>query len=162
MKHEIKSRYPASSDVVICMFCDAGFHTAKLRAMGLKTFEVLEQDAQGEDFHIRIQRKVPLDAPALVRKVVPAETSAISDERWNRKSKKGRVTILLGIPVDMHCEASMADVAGECVVTYLWEVRSKVPLIGGPLEKFICSDLQSKMVDETRAAATLLKDYRQP
>lgn len=160
MKQEIKSRYPASSDVIIRMFCDAGFHAAKMQALGLKKFEILEQSVQGDDFRIRIERKVPLDAPALVRKVVPAEATAISEERWNIKSKKGKVTILPGIPVEMTCEASMSDVAGECVVTYVWEVRSKVPLIGGPLEKFICSDLQSKLVEETRVAATLIKNYR--
>jgi len=37
-----------------------------------------------------------------------------------------------------------------------------VPLIGGALEKFICSDLQSRMVDETRVAATLIARFGQP
>ena len=160
MKQEIKSRYAATADVVMRMFADPAFHTAKLQGLGLKKYEVLEQSAQGDYFRIRIERKVPLDAPALVRKVVPAEATAISDERWNLKTRKGKVSIDPGIPVDMSCEASIDDVGSECVVTYVWEVKARVPLIGGTLEKFICSDLTGKMVEETRVAAGLLKSYR--
>lgn len=160
MKQLTQSRYPAPAEVVMRMFADPAFHTDKLKALGLKKYQVLEQSTQGEEFRIRIERKVPLDAPALIRKVVPAETTAISEERWDLKSRKGRVSIQPGVPVDMSCEASMADVAGECVVSYQWEVRAKVPLIGGALEKFICSDLETKLVEETRAAIALLPRYR--
>ena len=162
MKHEIKSRYAASAEVLMRMFANPEFHTAKLQGLGLKKYQVLEQQAKGDDFRIRIERKVPLDAPALVRKVVPAEATAISDERWNLRTRKGTVSISPGIPVDMNCEASITDAgAGECLVSYVWDVRAKVPLIGGPLEKFICSDLESKMVDETRVTASLIARFGQ-
>jgi hypothetical protein len=160
MKHEIRSRYPVSSEVVMRMFADPGFHTAKLQGLGLKSYKVLDHQAKGDEFRIKIERKVPLDAPALVRKVVPAETSATSEERWNLKTRKGTVSIDPGIPVDMSCEVSMADVGAECVVTYVWDVRARIPLIGGPLERFICSDLESKMVEETRVTASLIPQYR--
>jgi hypothetical protein len=162
MKHEIKSRYPATAEVVMRMFANPDFHLAKLEGLGLKKYQVLEKEAQGDDFRIRIERKVPLEAPALVRKVVPAETTAVSDERWNLRTRKGRVSISPGIPVDMNCDATITDVSpGECIVNYVWDVRAKVPLIGGALEKFICSDLESKMVDETRVTASLIARFGQ-
>ena len=159
MKHEIRSRYAASAETVMRMFANPAFHTAKLEGLGLKKYKVLDQEAKGDDFRIRIERKVPLDAPALVRKVVPAETTAIADERWNLRTRKGKVSIDPGIPVQMSCEASIGDVGSECVVTYVWEVRAKVPLIGGALEKFICTDLEAKMVDETRVTAGLIRTF---
>lgn len=160
MKLEIQSRYPASAAVVMRMFMDPAFHTGKLEALGLMKYRVLEQKAEGDNFRIRIERKVPLDAPAMIRKVVPAETTAVSEERWNRGTMKGRVSVEPGVPLDMSCEASMSDVAGGCLVRYAWEIRAKVPLIGGSLEKFIGSDLERKMVDETRVAVGLLEKYR--
>lgn len=159
MKHEIKSRYPASAETVMRMFANPEFHTAKLQGLGLKKYEVLDQEAKGDDFRIKIERKVPLDAPALVRKVVPAETTAISEERWNLRTRKGKVSISPGIPVDMNCEAAITEAGSECVVIYHWEVKARVPLIGGALEKFICSDLESKMVDETRVTASLIARF---
>ena len=161
MRYEIKSRYPASAEAVMRMFANPEFHAAKLQGLGLKKYQVLDQEAKGEDFRIRIERHLALDAPALVRKVVPAETTAISDERWNLRTRKGKVSISPGIPVDMNCEASITDVGAECVVSYVWDVRARVPLIGGALEKFICSDLESRMVDETRVAATLIARFGQ-
>ena len=143
------------------MFANPDFHVAKFEGLGLKKYQVLDQEAKGEEFRIRIERKVPLDAPALVRKVVPAETTAISDERWNLRTRKGKVSIRPGIPVDMNCDAVVVDQGSGCVVTYAWDVRAKVPLIGGALEKFICSDLESRMVDETRVAAGLIARFGQ-
>lgn len=159
MKQKIESRYSVPAAVVMRAFADPAFHTAKLQGLGLKKFQVLEQQTQGQDFRIRIERKVPLDAPALVRKVVPAETTAISDERWNLATRKGRVSVNPGVPVEMSCEASIDDSGSGCVVSYVWDVRAKVPLIGGPLEKFICADLEAKMMDETRVAAALIAKY---
>lgn len=159
MKHEIRSRYPVSTDVILRMFANPDFHAAKLKGLALKSFKVLEQESRGDEFRIRIERKVPLDAPALVKKVVPSETSATSEERWNLKTRKGKVSIEPGIPVDMSCEVTIKDVGAECLVTYTWEVRAKIPLIGGPLERFICSDLEAKMVDETRVTASLILQF---
>jgi len=161
MKHEIKSRYAASAETVMRMFANPDFHIAKLEGLGLNKYQVLDKEAKGEDFRIRIERKVPLDAPALVRKVVPAETTAISDERWNLRMRRGKVAISPGIPVDMNCEAVIVDQGSECIVTYAWDVRAKVPLIGGALEKFICSDLEARMVDETRVTASLIARFGQ-
>ncbi len=160
MKHEIRSRYPVSSEVIMRMFATPEFHTAKLKGLGLKSFKVLDQETKPDEFRIRIERKVPLDAPALVRKVVPSETTATSEERWNLKARRGKVSINPGIPVEMSCEVAVADVGSECVVTYVWDVRARIPLIGGPLERFICSDLESKMVDETRVTASLIPQFR--
>lgn len=159
MKHRIESRYAVPPDVIRRMFADPAFHIAKLEALGLQKYRVLDQGVQGEEFRIRIERKVPLDAPALVKKVVPAETTAVSEEIWNTRSGQGRVRIEPGVPVDMSCEAQITGDARSCVVSYLWDVRARVPLIGGALEKFICSDLEAKMRDETRAATGLLGRY---
>ncbi|MBI2384279.1 MAG: DUF2505 domain-containing protein [Gammaproteobacteria bacterium] len=161
MKHEMKARYPASSEVVLKMFSDPAFHTRKLEAMGLSKFTVLSQGLDGDEFHIRIERRVPLDAPGVVKKVVPAESSVVNEERWNLKKKTGRVIAEpKGIPIDMSCTASFKDDGKDCVITYVWDVRAKVPLIGGALEKFVCSDMERRFADETRAAIPLLAGYR--
>lgn len=161
MKQKIESRYPVPAAVVMRAFADPAFHTAKLEGLGLMKYKVLEQQSSAEQFRIRIERKVPLEAPALVRKVVPSETTAVSEERWQLRTRKGRVIVEPGIPIEMSCEASIDDVGPECVVSYQWEVRAKVPLIGGALEKFILADLTAKLVDETRVAATLMAKYRE-
>lgn len=161
MKFDIKARYAAPSAVVLKMFMDKEFHARKLGVLGIAKSRVLEHDAQGDDFRIRIERKVPLNAPGIVKKFVPAEATVVSEERWNAAKKTGSVKVEpAGVPVDIRCKARFADDAQGCVITYAFEVDARVPLVGGALEKFIASDMESKFADEARAAASLLDPYR--
>ena len=161
MKFDIKARYPAPSAVVLKMFMDKDFHQKKLGVLGIARSRVLEHEAKGDDFRIRIERKVPLNAPGVVKKFIPAETTVVSEERWNGANKTGAVKVEpVGVPVDIRCTARFADDAQGCTITYAFEVNARVPLVGGALEKFIASDMESKFADEAKAAATLLGPYR--
>ena len=161
MRFEIKARYPASSAVVIKMFSDKDFHTRKLDALGLRKYQVLKHESTDKEFSIRIERKVPMAPPGIISKLVPAEASVTSEERWNLAQKTGRIKVEpAGIPVEITGTASMTDAGKECVITYLWDARARIPLVGGTLEKFIAADMEKKMVDETRAAVSLLGSYR--
>lgn len=161
MKFDIKAKYPAPSATVLKMFMDKEFHARKLVALGIARSRVLEHDAKGDDFRIKVERKVPLNAPGMVKKFVPAEATVVSEERWNAAKKTGTVKVEpAGVPVDIRCNARFTDDAQGCVITYAFEVSARVPLVGGALEKFIASDMESKFADEARAAITLLGPYR--
>ena len=161
MKFDIKARYPASSAVVLKMFMDKDFHAKKLGVLGITKSRVLEHDAKGDDFRIKVERKVPLDAPGIVKKFVPAEATVVSEEKWNRATKTGNVKIEpQGVPVDIKCAARFADDAKGCTITYAFDINAKVPLVGGALEKFIAGDMEAKFAEEAKAAATLLDPYR--
>jgi len=164
MKHQSQARYPASSDVVIKMFSDRNFHTRKLDLMGLKdtqNYWVLEHALDGAEFRIRIKRKVPMQAPGIVKKFVPVESTVINEERWNIKSKTGKVLVEpQGMPLEVSCVTTLRDQGGACIVAFDWTVHAKVPLVGGALEKFVISDLEKRAAEETEIAVGLLKDYR--
>ncbi|HUR40830.1 MAG TPA: DUF2505 domain-containing protein [Verrucomicrobiae bacterium] len=162
MKIDIKAKYPAPSATVLKMFMDKDFHTKKLKALGIDKSRVLDHAAAGDDFRIKIERKVPLAPPGgAVSKFLPAEATVVSEERWNKASKTGKVKIEpAGVPVEISCTAKFADDAGGCTITYAFDINAKIPLVGGTLEKFIASDMQAKFADEAKAAATLLDPYR--
>ena len=54
----------------------------------------------------------------------------------------------------------MKDQGGECVVSFDWTIKARVPLVGGALEKFVISDMERRAAEETEVAIRLLKDYR--
>jgi hypothetical protein len=160
MKHQSKARYPAPVAVVMKMFTDPKFHSKKLDQLGVK-YKILECKAEAKEFRIRIERKVPMDAPALIRKLLPAETTVINEETWNPSVKTGRVKVEpQGVPVQVSCSAAMKDEGGNCVITYDWDISARVPLVGGPLEKFVVADMDRRLEEETRLAVPMLKDYR--
>ena len=161
MKFDIKARYPAPSAVVLKMFMDKDFHTKKLGVMGIAKSRVLDHKAAGDDFRIKIERKVPLDAPGVVKKFVPAEATVVSEEKWNRAAKTGAVKVEpQGVPVDIKANVRFADDAQGCTITYAFDVTARVPLVGGALEKFVAGDMEKKFAEEARAAITLLDPYR--
>lgn len=160
MKHEMKARYPASSAVVMKMFTDKNFHTSKLDAIGYTgKYQVLAQSGDSQQFNIKIERKVPVALPGMGKNA--PESTVINDERWNLASKTGTVVVdLKGMPLEMSCVTTMVDEGKECVVTYAWNVKSKIPLVGGTIEKMVVADMQKKADEETAAAIVLLKNYR--
>jgi len=157
MKHTLKAQYPAPSDLVIRMFTDKDFHTRKLDGMGLQKYEVLDHRFDGKDFSIRIERKVPVNMPG----AKGAESTVVNEESWNVASKSGRVQVeAKGIPLDMSCTMSMADEGEGCVVTYEWNVKSSLPIVGGTLEKFAVADMDKRSAQETEAGVAQLSHYR--
>ena len=160
MKHKIEARYPASSAVVLKMFADPAFHTAKLDALGYAKdkYQVLASSADAKKFNIRIERKVPLNLPGL--KGV-GDSTVINDESWNLATKTGEVLVeAKGAPLTISCATSMRDEGKECVVTFDWDIKARIPLIGGTLEKFVATDTSKRTAEETAAAITLLKNYK--
>ncbi len=158
MKHIMTTRYPAHSDVVIRMMTDRDFHTRKLEAMGLSHYRVLDHACDGQDFRIRIERKVPVQMPGLKG---AGESTVINDERWSIGAKTGGVTVEpQGMPVDMTCTTQLCDDGGDCVLTFEWDINARIPVVGKTLEKFIVADMERRAADEARVSIALLDAYR--
>lgn len=159
MKHESTARYPAPATVVIRMFTDANFHTRKLEALGMSKYKILDHSLDGDEFYIKIERKVPLQMPGM--KKGGAESTVVHEEFWNRADGRGRVIVHpQGMPLKMSCETAIEDEGDGAVVHYDWTVTAKIPLIGAKLEKFVIADMERRADDELQAGVDLLPDYR--
>ena len=160
LKQTLTARYPTTSAVVIKMFTDKKFHVAKLEGTGLAGYTVLDHQFDGKEFSMKVERRVPMNAPGVVKKFFGAETKVVNDEAWSVKTKTGKVKVQpAGVPVEMTCTASMADEGKSCVVTYLWDINARIPLVGGTLEKFVAGDLEKRSAEETELAIKQIKDY---
>ncbi|MDD3764556.1 MAG: DUF2505 domain-containing protein [Nevskiales bacterium] len=157
MKHATTTRFPAPAATVIRMMTDRDFHVRKLEALGLAEFEVLAHDADGDDFRIRIQRKVPVQMPGLKG----GHTTVINEERWDRGSLSGSVQVEpQGMPVEMACRTRLLDEGDGCVQTFDWDIQARIALVGKTLEKFIVADMEQRAAEETRITLELLEQYR--
>ncbi len=147
MKQKLEGRYPASSDVVIKMMTDRKFYIARLELQGLKEYEVLDHKSDGKQFSISIKRKI---GPIAVTSV----------ETWNLARKTGTIEVQLqGMPMEVSCVTSLTDQGGECVLTYHWDIHSKVPLVGGKIEKQFAAENEKAVPEQTRLGIQLLKSY---
>ncbi|MGH8530916.1 MAG: DUF2505 domain-containing protein [Nevskiales bacterium] len=148
MKQKIEARYPASAQVVIKMMTDKKFYTDRLELQGIKEYEVVEHAFDGKDFSITIQRRV-------------TAINVTSVEKWNVAKKAGSISVeLQGMPMDVVCDTALVDEGKECVLTYNWEIKSNVPLVGGKIEKSFAGENEKAIPEQTRLGIQLLKNYR--
>lgn len=160
MKLQTQDRYPASSDVVIKMFCDEAYHIKKMDKLGIK-HEILDSGTNGDVFTIKAKRYMPIEAAGIVKKILGETTEVTNEESWNSASKTGNVTVdTKGVPLQMSCTGKMRDDGDECVVEYDWDIKARIPLGGGALEKFVAGDMQKSQAKELEVAHSLLDDYR--
>jgi hypothetical protein len=163
MDHVIEVRFPASSDVVIKAFTDKDFHLNKCDALGSTGVELLEHEADPDNFFVKIRRQMPVevDVPRALRSLVPSTVTIAHKDAWNASTKTGFIEIeLSGLPVELSCDASLRDEGDECVYRYVWHIKAKVPLVGGKLEKLLANDMDEKIPKETAASIPLLDAYR--
>jgi len=148
LKQKLQARYPASSDVVIKMMTDKKFYTDRLELQGLRDYEVVSHKADGKTFSITIKRKI-------------TAMNVISVESWNLAKKTGRITVeLQGMPMEVSCDTALADEGKDCVLTYHWNIHSKIPLVGGKIEKQFAGENEKVIPEQTRYGVELLKNYR--
>jgi len=161
MKYAIKAHYAAPSQVLMKMFADKSYHSRKLEGLGIPKHEILECSKQGNAFRIKIQFALPIQAPGMVKKMVSADTKVTQEEEWDTARGSGRISVSThGMPVEMTCQATASDDARGCLLTNDWTIVARIPLIGGSLEKFICTDLQGRAEKEQRVINSLLDQYR--
>ena len=160
MKHVVEARYPAPAAVVLKMFADQKFHTDKLEALGYAKdkYQVLAYSSDAKACSIKIERKVPLNLPGLKG---AGESTVINDEHWDLVNKTGCVVVEpKGAPLAIACVTKIHDEGTGSVVRFEWDIKAKIPLIGGTLEKFVASDTSKRTAEETEASIALLKHYR--
>lgn len=148
MKQKLESRYAASSDIVIKMMTDKKFHCDRLEMQGHKDYEVVSHKSDGKTFSIKFKRKA-------------SAVTVQHEDIWNIASKTGRIVVeLQGMPVEMTAKTSLRDEGKECVLTYEWDINSKVPLVGGKIEKSIAAENEKAIPEQARVGNLLLKNYR--
>jgi hypothetical protein len=147
MKQQLHGRYPASSGVVIKMMTDKKFYADRLELQGV-SYEVVAHKFDGKDFSITIKRKV-------------SAINVTSVEIWNVAKKTGTIKVeLAGMPIELGCITALTDAADGCVLSYNWDINSKVPLVGGKIERQFAGENEKAVLEQTRLGVQLLQDYR--
>src|SRR3546814_4785325 len=81
-----------------------------------------------------------------------AEATVVNEEIWNFAGKTGVLNVDPGaMPLKCSCTAALKSDGKGTVVTYTWEVKATVPLIGGKIEKMAIADMDARFDEETRA-----------
>ena len=145
MKFRHELRYDAPPDQVFEMLADPAFRQAACEAQDVISAEVqLERDGAGFTLVIdQLQRTD--DLPGFARTFAGASTQAIQRETWASPAGGDLEIEAPGKPTRMSGTIRLeATGTGTTEVVEL-EIKVKVPLIGGKLEKLMAEKVQSGM-----------------
>jgi hypothetical protein len=163
MKHSYSQMMNCDVESALKMFCNPAYHPKIQAAMGALDVKQLAHSDDGTQFSIRIgynaKSSVPLPGPA--KKILGETTPTVQVESWNRKTRTGEIKLeVKALPGSIQCRTSLKDEGGKCRKTFEWEVKVKIPLIGGMLENLIIDEIKRKDPIERAAYDKLLPEFR--
>jgi hypothetical protein len=149
LRHEIS--YDASQAEVFAMLSDPGFRQASADAMGVISADVTITP-NGEGISVLIDQVQPTEGvPGFAKKFAGETTRAVQTEEWSSPAG-GTITIETpGKPTSIRGTLSLNESGGRTTETLDVEVKVKVPLLGGKLERLM-ADLVATGMDKEQAA----------
>lgn len=160
MKWRYTAQYSLPTAQVLRHFTDRGFQERKLAALG--GGEVLEFQFDGRHYRMRSRRRVTLEAPApgFITKALGSGGMAVTyEDAWDVSAATGSVSFEFpGLPVQVGCVTRLADNAAGCEMSFDWELKANVPVVGGQVEKLLVADLQIKLPAEVEAMRRLMAE----
>jgi hypothetical protein len=160
MKWRYSADYPRATAEVLRFFTDRGFQERKLAAIG--GGEVLDFQFDGQHYRMRSRRRVTLQAsaPGFIAKALGSGGMAVVyEDAWDVGSATGSVSFEFpGLPVQVGCSTRLTDRAGGCEMSFDWDIKAKVPVVGGQVEKLLVADLEIKLPAEVEAMRRLMAE----
>ena len=140
--------YAATPHEVFAMLADEGFQTRKCAATGALN-HIVSISAQGDRTVIVSSRDLPTDGfPAFVKSLVGATLAVTETQDWGPAamdgSRQGVITVdIAGSPIDLDGTLSLTPAGRGSVETVQGDLRARIPLIGGKIEKAAAPAIES-------------------
>ncbi|GAB3255408.1 DUF2505 domain-containing protein [Nocardioides dilutus] len=156
MKFRHELRYAAPPAQVFEMLADPAFREAACEAQDVISADVqLDRDGEGFTLVIDMLQRTD-DLPGFARTFAGESTQAVQRETWTSASGGDLRIEAPGKPTSMHGTIRLEpDGAGTKEVVEL-EIKVKVPLIGGKLEKLMADKVTAGMDAEHQAGTAYL------
>ncbi|HSN70861.1 MAG TPA: DUF2505 domain-containing protein [Steroidobacteraceae bacterium] len=111
----------------------------------------IKREGRAPNVKIRVARKMPADAPAAIKRFVPAVNDVSHTEQWRREGDYHVADIeveIKGVPVKISGTKALIPNKQACAVEWHFTVTSGVPIVGRVLAGFAAEQLQGQLEDE--------------
>lgn len=157
----MEQKYSAPVDKVFAVLTDPKWLEARCLALGELSAMVKAKKAAG-GITLSMKRRVKRDLPALVAKVMPAESDLLFEEIWHAAEEDGGRTgtmtmDIAGQPVKMTAEFELRPAGKGSVYRITHVCKCSVPLIGGTVAKFAQGQVEAGCADEFAYLVAYLK-----
>ena len=157
MKFRHELTYDAPPDVVFAMLADPAFREAGCAAAGVVSAEVAVE-RHGNGFSLTVEREDRTDhLPAFARTFAGDTTRSIQREEWADATSGTLVIEAPGKPSEVTGTITLVPDGSQTREIIELELRIKVPLIGGKLEKLLAEQVTAGIEAEQQAGIAYLE-----
>jgi hypothetical protein len=156
----MEQKYNAPVATVFGLLTDPKWMEARCLALGELSAKVkVKKSARGAT--VTMTRRAKRELPALVAKVLPAESDLQFEEVWTAAGDGGYTGTLamdiVGQPLRMTAEFSLEAAGKGCVYRITHVTKCSVPIIGGTVAKFAQGQIEEGCAKEFAYTAKNLK-----
>jgi hypothetical protein len=161
MKVQAEIRYPRPPADVSVMLADPDFQDAKCKATGALRHAV-DVTADGDRLRISTERELPTDRfPDFVKSFVGSSLTVNQVDDWDPPgadgSRTGSITVTVsGAPIRLTGTQRLTVDGTGARTEIVAEVKAKIPLIGGRVEKAAEPAIMGAVKAEQKVASTWL------
>ena len=159
MEFRTELSYDASPDEVFAMLSDPAFRQQVAEAQGVVSVDVRLTPA-GDGFTLvsdQVQNTAGL--PAIAKKIAGDTTQAVVTEEWRSRTAGSIAITAPGKPTSANGTITLAPDGEGTVEIVELDIKVKVPLVGGKLEKLMADNIgQGLEIEQTVGAAWLEGD----
>lgn len=153
--------YAATPEVVFAMLADEEFQTRKCLATGASRHTVSIKE-QGDRTIIVTTRDLSTDDfPPFIKSMSGPTVSLTETQDWGPSgtdgSRQGRLTVdIAGAPLELTGTLSLAPRGQSCVESVEGDLKGKIPLVSGKIEKAAAPAIESAIRVESETGKTWL------
>jgi hypothetical protein len=160
----MEQKYAAPIDKVFALLTDPSWLRERSIALGELSAKV-KAKKRGGGITVSMHRRVRRDLPGVVAKVLDSESDLIFEEVWSPAGDGGARTGTLtmdsvGQPVKMSARFELMPAGKGCIYRITHTCKSSVPIIGGVVERFAQSQVESGCADELAYLVAYLRDHK--
>ncbi len=160
MEFRTELSYDASPDAVFAMLSDPAFREQVAEAQDVVSVDVRMTPTDDGFTLINDQVQNTKDLPAIAKKIAGDKTQAVITEEWSSHTS-GSISITApGKPTAAQGTISLAPDGDGTVEIVELDVKVKVPLIGGKLEKLMADNIESGFRVEHTIGRAWLQDNK--
>jgi hypothetical protein len=160
VKFGFEQSWAATVDEVVAVYTDEGFWTEVTGFSRTSGPEVLEVRTDGDTALTRLRWHLSVELPReATRFIDPDDVSWVEETRWDLPAASATVTFHPDQGASLmraSAEVAMAQQGAEALRTVRGELKVRIPLLGGRVERAVVDAVGEHLEEEADAVATRL------
>lgn len=151
-------QYSPDADSIAAILADADFLRRHAETSGETNIDIQVEES-ADRRRVQMSRDVEVQLPGFAKRLFQPRNRVAHEQVWNRQGQfwvSEFVVKIGGVPSEIRGRAKIEPAGAGCTYEAVFEVTSRVPVVGGWLEGFVADAIEVSLRTEVEYAAQVL------